>query len=173
MLVALRARRKGLRAARSAWPVLETHSGASSTIWEQVSPLRDLFLTSKVRGSHVVDNEMPFKIKRAYEKAVRNDGYRVLVDRIWPRGVTKVEAKIDQWCKGVAPSTALRKWFAHDPARWLEFKRRYFRELAAQRDALNELHKLASASMVTLVFGAKDMEHNQAVALKEYLESRA
>ena len=164
---------QGIAAARSGWPVLETRRGAFSTIWEQAGPLRNLLLTSKVRGSHVVDNEMPFQIKRAYEKAARNDGCRVLVDRIWPRGVTKAEAKIDQWCKAVAPSTALRKWFAHDPARWLEFKRRYFGELAAQRDPLNELHKLASARMVTLVFGARDMEHNQAVALKEHLERRA
>ena len=116
---------------------------------------------------------MPFQIKRAYEKAARNDGCRVLVDRIWPRGVNKAEAKIDQWCKAVAPSTALRKWFAHDPARWLEFKRRYFGELAAQRDPLTELRKLASARVVTLVFGARDMAHNQAAALKEYLEPRA
>jgi uncharacterized protein YeaO (DUF488 family) len=116
---------------------------------------------------------MSFQIKRAYEKPERNDGCRVLVDRIWPRGVTKAEAKISQWCKEIAPSTGLRKWFAHDPARWLEFKRRYFAELDAQREPLDELRKLATSRTVTLVFGARDTEHNQAAALKEYLEPRA
>ena len=86
---------------------------------------------------------MSFKIKRAYEKPARTDGVRVLVDRIWPRGVSKADAKIDQWRKEIAPSTALRKWFGHDPARWAEFKRRYFAELGTQGDALDELRKLA------------------------------
>jgi uncharacterized protein YeaO (DUF488 family) len=113
---------------------------------------------------------MSFKIKRAYEKPMRPDGRRILVDRIWPRGVSKEEAKLDQWCKEIAPSTALRKWFGHDPARWVEFKRRYFAELEAQEEPLGELRKLATGKTVTLVYGAKDTEHNQAVALKEYLE---
>jgi uncharacterized protein YeaO (DUF488 family) len=112
---------------------------------------------------------MPLKVKRAYEKPTRTDGTRILVDRVWPRGVSKKAAAIDEWQKDIAPSTALRKWFAHDPERWKEFKRRYFSELDEQRDALNELRKLARGKTVTLVFGAKDTEHNQAVALKEYL----
>jgi uncharacterized protein YeaO (DUF488 family) len=116
---------------------------------------------------------MSFKIKRAYEKPARTDGARVLVDRIWPRGVSKAEAKIEQWCKEVAPSTVLRKWFGHDPARWAEFKRRYFAELDGHCEALAELRKLAQGKTVTLVFGAKDAEHSQAAALKEYLETRA
>jgi uncharacterized protein YeaO (DUF488 family) len=116
---------------------------------------------------------MSFKIKRAYEKPARSDGCRVLVDRMWPRGVSKAQAKIGRWCKEIAPSTALRKWFAHDPARWLEFKRRYFAELDAQRETLDELRKLATGRTVTLVFGASDTEHNQAAALKEYLEPPA
>jgi uncharacterized protein YeaO (DUF488 family) len=115
---------------------------------------------------------MPFQIKRAYEKATPKDGYRVLVDRLWPRGVAKAESKIDRWEKEIAPSTALRKWFRHDPERWPEFKRRYFAELDAQRESLDGLCKLASNKTVTLVFGAKDTEHNQAVALKEYLQPR-
>src|SRR4051812_45333799 len=115
---------------------------------------------------------MSFKIKRAYEKPARTDGVRVLVDRLWPRGVSKAEAKLDQWCKEIAPSTALRKWFGHDPARWVEFKQRYFAELEAQSEALGELRKLAQGKTVTLVFGAKDPEHSQAAALKEYLETR-
>ncbi len=116
---------------------------------------------------------MSFKIKRAYEKPARSDGCRVLVDRLWPRGVSKAEAGIDQWRKEIAPSTALRKWFAHDPARWVEFKRRYFAELDALPELLAELRKLATGRTVTLIYGAKDTEHNQAVALKEYLEAGA
>jgi uncharacterized protein YeaO (DUF488 family) len=116
---------------------------------------------------------MPFQIKRAYEKTMPNDGVRVLVDRLWPRGVAKVQAQIDRWEKEIAPSTSLRKWFGHDPARWPEFKRRYFAELDAQRESLDELCKLAANQTVTLIFGAKDTEHNQAVALQEYLQPRA
>jgi len=113
---------------------------------------------------------MSFKLKRAYEKPARADGYRVLVDRIWPRGISKAAAKIDGWQKEIAPSTGLRKWFGHDPDRWLEFKRRYFAELEARHEALAKLRELATGGTITLVFGAKDTEHNQAVALKEYLE---
>ena len=116
---------------------------------------------------------MPFKIKRAYEKPARADGVRILVDRIWPRGVSKAAAKIDQWRREIAPSTDLRKWFGHDPARWAEFKRRYFAEMKTQREGLDELRALANDKTVTLVFSAKDTEHNQAVALREFLESRA
>jgi uncharacterized protein YeaO (DUF488 family) len=116
---------------------------------------------------------MSLRIKRVYEKPGRGDGIRVLVDRIWPRGVSKAEAKIDQWRKDIAPTTGLRKWFGHDPARWTEFKHRYFAELHAQGHALDELRKLAHAKTVTLVFGARDTEHSQAAALKEYLETRA
>lgn len=116
---------------------------------------------------------MPFQIKRAYEKPARGDGVRVLVDRLWPRGVSKTEAKIDRWLKEIAPSTELRKWFGHDPARWAEFRRRYFAELKTQREGLEELRSLAKEKTVTLVFSAKDTEHNQAVALRAYLETRA
>ena len=118
-------------------------------------------------------SQMPFKIKRAYEKPARGDGRRVLVDRLWPRGVARAEARIDQWCKEIAPSTALRKWFAHDPARWSEFKRRYSAELATMDEPLAELRELADGRTVTLVYGARDTENNQAVALKEYLERTA
>ena len=116
---------------------------------------------------------MSFKTKRAYETPARGDGIRVLVDRLWPRGVSKHDANIDLWRKEIAPSTALRKWFGHDPARWAEFKRRYFKELATQREPLAELREMAKGKTVTLVFGAKDAEHSQAAALKEYLETRA
>ncbi len=115
---------------------------------------------------------MPIQLKRVYEDPTPEDGVRVLVDRIWPRGVTKDRAMIDYWLKELAPSTALRKWFGHSPSRWTEFKHRYFAELDSRRTEINELRKIADNKTVTLVFGARDVEHNQAVALKIYLETR-
>lgn len=109
------------------------------------------------------------KLKRAYEPAEAGDGRRVLVDRIWPRGVSKDEAHVDLWLKEVAPSTALRKWFGHDPARWSEFRERYFKELRAN-PAVENLRQIMAAGPVTLVYGAKDTQHNQAVALAEFLQ---
>lgn len=109
-------------------------------------------------------------IERAYEKPVHT-GYRVLVDRVWPRGRSKRQLKLDAWFKDVAPSTALRKWFGHDVRRWPEFKRRYRHELAtaAQRARLRELAAIAKRKTLTLVYGAKDELHNQAVVLREAL----
>ncbi len=107
-------------------------------------------------------------LKRAYEKAERNDGCRVLVDRLWPRGVSKAKLALDAWDKEVAPSTELRMWFGHDPKRWSEFKKRYRAELRGKRDALRALKR--SARKLTLVYGAKDPEHNHALVLKEVLE---
>jgi uncharacterized protein YeaO (DUF488 family) len=115
---------------------------------------------------------MSIDVKRAYDPPARSDGYRVLVDRIWPRGVTKEDLKIDAWLKEVAPSTALRKWFGHDPKKWDEFRRRYARELEPHAAALEQLVERARAGHVTLVFAAKDTEHNNAVALREHLEAR-
>ena len=115
---------------------------------------------------------MPIELKRAYDGAAGDDGRRVLVDRIWPRGIAKDELRIDAWLKDLAPSTGLRKWFAHDVTRWQEFKRRYFDELAAQAETIDALVAQASTGRVTLVFAAGDREHNNAVALKEYLERR-
>ena len=112
-------------------------------------------------------------LKRAYEAPARSDGQRVLVDRVWPRGITKEEILIDDWVKDVAPSTALRKWFNHEPPKWNEFKRRYFRELEERPDTLKRLLAKARAGTMTLVFGAKDAAHNNAMALKEYLERHA
>jgi uncharacterized protein YeaO (DUF488 family) len=108
-------------------------------------------------------------LKRAYEPADPGDGRRVLVDRIWPRGVSKAEAHIDDWLKEVAPSTALRKWFGHKPERWAEFRKRYREELKAN-PAVEELRRIMAERPVTLVYGAKDKAHNQAVALAEYLQ---
>jgi uncharacterized protein YeaO (DUF488 family) len=110
------------------------------------------------------------RTKRIYEPADAGDGFRVLVDRVWPRGVSKAEARIDEWLKEVAPSTALRQWFAHDPAKWAEFKRRYWGELAQQAEPIGLLHEMRSTKGVTLLYGARDEWHNNAVALKEYLE---
>jgi uncharacterized protein YeaO (DUF488 family) len=113
---------------------------------------------------------MSIHLKRAYDKPARNDGQRILVDRLWPRGVSKNEAGIDLWLKDISPSSALRKWFNHDPEKWLEFKTRYFQELATQADVLEMLAAKAQAGWVTLVFAAKNEEFNNAVAIKEYLE---
>jgi len=109
------------------------------------------------------------KLKRAYELAGPGDGLRVLVDRIWPRGVSKAEAHIDLWLKDVAPSTALRKWFGHKVERWEGFCERYGNELKAN-PAVEQLRQVMAKGPVTLVYGAKDTEHNQAVALAEYLQ---
>ncbi|QJP17671.1 DUF488 domain-containing protein [Starkeya sp. ORNL1] len=109
--------------------------------------------------------------KRIYEKADTDDGARVLVDRIWPRGLTKQTAALTLWLKNIAPSTSLRKWFGHDPDRWEEFCRRYYIELAQDERALGQLCDLLKNGKVTLLYGAKDTEHNQAVALRNYLVS--
>jgi uncharacterized protein YeaO (DUF488 family) len=105
-------------------------------------------------------------IKRIYQPAEKTDGYRILVDRLWPRGVSKVKAKLDLWFKETAPSDALRRWYGHEPNRWPEFKRKYNAELTKNRTALAELKKIVRAQKkVTLLFGAKDTERNEAVVL--------
>ena len=109
------------------------------------------------------------KIKRAYDPPARGDGRRYLVDRLWPRGMTKEKLQLDGWLKDVAPSEALRKWFGHDPAKWDEFQRLYFAELDAHPDAWHPILRAARRGNVTLVYGARDTEHNDAVALKVYL----
>lgn len=111
-------------------------------------------------------------IKRIYEPAALSDGTRVLVDRMWPRGLTKQRADINVWLKEIAPSAALRTWFGHDPERWQEFRRRYFEELRANSNEVKRLVDLVSAGKVTLLFSAHDVERNNAVALAEYLSSR-
>lgn len=109
-------------------------------------------------------------IKRAYEAPDPKDGVRILVDRVWPRGVSKEAMHLDTWMKDLAPSTALRKWFAHDPARWVEFQRRYFAELDANHSSWEPLAETVKHhKQVTLIYSAKDEEHNNALALKEYL----
>lgn len=111
---------------------------------------------------------MSIRLKRVYEAPEASDGKRVLVDRLWPRGVSKEKAKIDHWLKDVAPSTELRKWFGHDPAKWGEFQKRYRAELKGS-PALAELKQLASRSPTTLVYAAADEEHNNAVLLRDLI----
>ena len=112
------------------------------------------------------------RIKRAYEEPDREDGERVLVDRLWPRGLTKEKARVDLWLKDVAPSTELRKWFAHDPAKWAEFRSRYLEELKRNKEPLSLLREEAARGAVTLVYGAKDQQNNEAVILQELLSAK-
>lgn len=112
------------------------------------------------------------RVKRAYLPAEKGDGQRFLVDRLWPRGVKKEKAQLAGWTREIAPSDALRKWFGHDPEKWPEFKKRYSKELAGKREALKPLLAAAQKGKVTLLFAAKDEEHNNAVVLKAYLESK-
>jgi uncharacterized protein YeaO (DUF488 family) len=115
---------------------------------------------------------MKIRVKRVYDPPSREDGHRILVDRIWPRGLSKDQAKVDLWLKDIAPSAALRRWFSHDPDKWHEFERRYFRELAGLADHVDRLKDLAKSSRVTLLYAAKNTQYNNAVALKSFLESR-
>jgi uncharacterized protein YeaO (DUF488 family) len=112
---------------------------------------------------------MTIRVKRAYEAPSREDGERILVDRLWPRGVRKDKARVDAWVRDVAPSSQLRKWFGHDPDRWDEFKRRYFRELDAHKERIEALRRQLRGQIVTLLYGTKDTEHNNAAALRDYL----
>lgn len=109
------------------------------------------------------------RIKRIYEPASPNDGARVLIDRVWPRGISKDAADLSSWLKDVAPSTKLRKWFGHAPVRWTEFRRRYHRELDANGAAIENLRNLLRKRRVTLLYGARDEKHNHAVALADYI----
>lgn len=119
-------------------------------------------MATKISATHV-------RLKRAYEAPAESDGTRILVDRLWPRGVTKVDAAIDHWAKDIAPSTKLRKWFGHDPDRWQEFCDRYGVEVNAHPEQLDKLRELARKGTITLVYSAQDQVHNDAVALREML----
>lgn len=111
-------------------------------------------------------------VKRAYDPTTADDGARFLVERLWPRGVKKVDLQIDAWLKNLAPTDALRRWFAHDPRKWVEFQRRYRRELDARPEAWEVLLRAARRGHVTLVYSARDTQHNNAVALREYLVTK-
>lgn len=114
---------------------------------------------------------MRVKIKRVYEKPEREDGFRILVDRFWPRGLTKEKANIDLWLKDIAPSNELRKWFGHEPDKWSEFRKRYRHELQAKEEKVAVLKDHMKKGTVTLVYGANDEEHNQAVVLLDMFSS--
>ncbi|WEV68807.1 DUF488 domain-containing protein [Bifidobacterium sp. ESL0775] len=116
---------------------------------------------------------MTIALKRIYEAAEDSDGYRVLVDRLWPRGISKVNAKLDLWLKEIGPTTELRKWFGHDPAKFDEFADKYRKELDADTETVGKLVEICRTQpKVTLLYGAKDPEHNQAVVLRDYLSDR-
>lgn len=114
---------------------------------------------------------MAISLRRIYEPVGERDGYRVLVDRLWPRGISKTNAAIDLWLKEAAPSTPLRHWFNHELEKWAEFKTRYFAELDKSQQVLQPLLDVAKVGNITLVYASRDEQHNQAVALKEYLEN--
>jgi len=118
-------------------------------------------------------SQLPMKIKRVYDPPATDDGQRVLVDRLWPRGLKREEARVDEWLREVAPSDDLRRWFGHDPARWEEFQARYRQELAddSHKDALEKLREMARRGPLTLVFAAKDAEHCNAQVLRAVLEA--
>ena len=117
-------------------------------------------------------SEPDVRLKRAYEPPSAGDGTRVLVDRLWPRGVSKADIAIDLWLKDVAPSTELRRWFGHDPERWDEFRRRYQTELADKAEPLKELQAYARKGTLTLIYAARDEAHNEAVVLRDLLVRR-
>jgi uncharacterized protein YeaO (DUF488 family) len=112
------------------------------------------------------------KLKRAYEPVSKDDGVRVLVERLWPRGRTKAKLRLDAWLKEVGPTTELRQWFSHDPQKWPQFRRRYFRELDSRPESWRPILSAARRGTVTLVYSSHDEEHNNAVALKEYLQAK-
>ena len=115
---------------------------------------------------------MKIKIKRVYEQPDKEDGKRILVDRLWPRGLTKEKASVDLWLKEIAPSTELRKWFGHDPDKWKSFRGRYETEIRHNDDLVKVLKDKAKGGTVTLVYGARDQKHNEALVLKQFLEKR-
>ena len=112
------------------------------------------------------------KIKRIYDTPTEDDGFRILVDRLWPRGLTKEKAKVDLWLKEIAPSDQLRKWYAHDPKKWAEFRKRYFNDLDTKRELVNQIVQKMKEGDVTLLYSSKEEKINNAVALKEYIEKQ-
>jgi len=115
---------------------------------------------------------MPIKLKRVYEKPEESDGQRVLVERLWPRGLSKEKARVDLWLKDAAPSTELRKWFNHETSKWEEFKKRYFAELDANPEVLKSILEMLGNETLTFVFASKEQTYNNSAALREYLEMR-
>lgn len=110
------------------------------------------------------------RIKRVYDQPEEKDGLRILVDRLWPRGLKKERARVDMWLKEIAPSDALRKWFSHDPGKWGEFRQRYFEELNDKKELIDSIFEKSKTDVVTLLYAAKDENNNNAIALKEFIE---
>jgi len=115
---------------------------------------------------------MPILLKRVYEKSAAGDGKRILVERLWPRGLKREEAKIDEWLKDIGPSAELRKWYSHDPTKWAEFKKRYWSELENKKDIIAKLAKDSQEGKVTFLFGSREQKFKSAAALKEYIETQ-
>jgi len=132
-----------------------------------------VILTGKPNFTHHFGGlSMPIFLKRAYEKAVPEDGKRILVERLWPRGLRRENARIDEWLKDLAPSTNLRKWYQHDPSKWEQFKEKYWKELEDKKTELFNLAKEASQRNITFVYGSREEKMNNAVALKMYVETK-
>lgn len=129
----------------------------------------DAFSTVAPNCEYDMSHGPDIRIKRVYERSSESDGFRILVDRLWPRGLKKDEAEIDLWARDVAPSTELRRWFAHDPAKFQEFKTLYLAELGQNRSCLEPLLEAAQGRTITLVYGARDQHHNHAIVLQEML----
>ena len=120
-----------------------------------------------------MSSQPDIQIKRVYDEPSDDDGFRVLIDRLWPRGLAKDKAAIDQWCKEIAPSTELRKWFDHDPEKFVKFRKQYNAELDAHVDLISEILTTANGRRITLLYAARDREHNHAVVLRDYLKNRS
>jgi uncharacterized protein YeaO (DUF488 family) len=129
--------------------------------------LPDLF--REKQNSSLRDGKIMIKLKRIYEAPTADDGVRILVERLWPRGISKEKAQVDEWMKELAPSPELRKWFQHDPAKWQEFQNRYRKELDGNKEMVKEFKRRARGKTVTFVYAARDEEHNSAVLLKKYI----
>lgn len=121
----------------------------------------------------MANSQQHFELARVYATPERDGRFRVLVDRLWPRGIKKTDLHLDAWMKELGPTSELRRWFNHDPARWQEFRTRFFKELEAKTDQVQELRQIAERQPVLLLYAARDEQHNNAVALKEFLEMRA
>jgi uncharacterized protein YeaO (DUF488 family) len=130
------------------------------------------FAFQRLHNKCDTDGDEMIKLKRVYEKADDSDGFRVLVDRLWPRGVSKEEAKLNEWLRDIAPSDELRKWFGHDPDKWDEFKRRYREELASKEELVNKLIEDAKGEDITLLYASRETKYNNVVVLKNVLEER-
>ena len=133
-----------------------------------LAPLFNILLNTQAYKNIMTKENI--KTKRAYERPLPEDGKRILVDRLWPRGKTKKDLKIDEWLKDISPSLGLIKWFGHDPEKWPEFKKKYKAELKAKKDLLSKLKEFSQKGPLTLVYSAKDQKHNNAVVLKEMLQ---